>query len=280
MGVLERMEQQATILGKGRAIPRRRDWGCGIAHPITDYDADRDVQLIKGVEMRAREIADFEAYDQSILQGILNEAARQAPGWKQGLRDIEDAGVPMNLAGGFAGLEGVVANGPCQPLPTALGAVAFVSGDFSPYTATTYCPVPNRSAVTCDFYGAFTLALAGTPWTLLVTPGVGTALSAKNLGAGVATATLGTTGTAGLILKGELTVCATGSGAGGAWYFTGWMLGKLATSGNGTADVNQIIGFVRATGDSTAQNGLWMTCTGTATSVTITTQQLRFGSWN
>ena len=267
--LLEKMEKQATILGRGRPIVRPRRWCNGIARPITDYAAGRDSNLIAGTELGRNEIDD-----------VLALAGAQASFWRQMDRELRESGVPTASAGGFAGLEGVVANGPCQPLPSALTAVTFVNGDFSPYTATTYCPVPNRSPVTCSFYMTATLALAAAPGTLLITPGVGTASTAKNLGAGVATATLGTSGTADLIVWGELSVRATGSGSAGAWYFTGKMEGKLATSGNGTADVNQLIGYTAATGDSTAQNGLWMTCTGTATSVTITVQQLRFGSWN
>lgn len=238
-----------------RRVNRR--WGRGMItsyqRPKTEEDLERGLQLVAGIEV---------------------------PSWKMVQAGIDQQGVPQMVSGGYAGLEGVPASGASQALPDIISAVTFVNGDFSPYVATTYCPVPNRAPVTISFYAAFTIAGAATPGTLLVTPGVGTALTAKNLGAGVATATLATSGTEGLIIAGTLSLRHTGTSTNATAYFTGSMLGKLATTGNGTQDVNQVIGFTQGTFDSTALNGLWMTCTGTATSATITTQQLLFGSWN
>jgi hypothetical protein len=225
-----------------------------VPKPITNYDALRDIQLIAGREMLL---------------------------WKGMLCEIDARGEPVMLSGGVAGLEGAsLSTGPSQPLPDALGAVTLAAGDIAPYNGVVYCPVPARGPVTIQFEMGYTLALAATPGTLLVTAGLGTTLASKNLGASVATATLGTSGTAFGMIQGNLSIRGTGSGTNARAYWTGQFQGKLATSGSGTLDVNQIFGYTALTYDSTAANGLWMTMTGTAATVSITTQQLLFGSWN
>lgn len=238
-----------------RRINRR--WGRGMItsyqRPKTAEDVERGLQLIAGIEV---------------------------PNWKMIQAGIDRQAVPQMVSGGYAGLEGASASGAAQSLPDPIAAVTFVNGDFSPFVATTYCPTPNRAPVTISFYASFTIAGAAAPGTLLVTPGIGTALTAKNLGAGVATATLAAAGTLTLMIDGKLSLRHTGTGSGATAYFTGNMLGRLATAGNGTADVNQTIGFTQGTFDSTALNGLWMTMTGSATTAAITTQQILFGSWN
>jgi hypothetical protein len=243
---------------------KRADGRAGTC-PITVFDSAAETNLIAG-----REVTGLVEHLQ-----LISELQNDGISWKQRMRQIE-LSAPTNVFGGLAGLEG---NSPVHP--AALTAVTFVVGDFSPFNGVTFCPVPNRSTH-LDFWSSYSVALAATPGTLLVTPGVGTALSAKNLGPGVATATLGTSGTGVLLIDGLLTArtISIPGGSQASWYFSGNMLGKLATAGTGTSDVNQLIGFTATTGDSTAANGLWMTMTGTAATASISTQQIRFGSWS
>jgi hypothetical protein len=261
------------LLRSGLVLPHliERRWlkradGRAGARPITVFDNFSDVNLIARQEVKG---------PTEHLQ-LISELQNDGVSWKERMRQIEASGALTNLLGGVAGLEGN------NTVTGQLAVVTFISGDFAPFNGVTFCPVPNR-LTHMDFWSSYVVGLAAAPGTLLVTPGIGIALTAKNLGAGVATATLGTSGTGALILEGVLTTqrLSIPGGATGNFYFTGNMLGKLATTGNGTADVNQIIGFTGvSTVDSTAANGLWMTMTGTATTAFITTQQIRFGSWS
>jgi hypothetical protein len=212
------------------------------------------------------------------LADVMTLAGREVKRWGKMDKALRESGDPLALTGGFTGLS-------YKPLSDALTAVTFVAGDFSPYTATTYTPVfsatdPERAPMMYIQKFIFTVALAASPGTLLFTAGLGTASSSKNLGASVASATMGTSGTAMGMIEYDLAIRGTGSGTDARAYGAGLWTSKLTTSGAGTLTENQIYGYTALTFDSTLANGLWQTATGTATSCSMTTQGMVWASWN
>ena len=263
MGMRERIARAREARRRDEELGQRySDLGVLLGKPVTRFTP-------KG----ARLLTDYNPLDD-----VMVLAGREVRRWTKMDLALRESGCPIALTGGFAGLS-------YKPLSDALAAVTYVNGDFAPFTATTYTPVfsatdPERGPMVYDLNWAFTVALAASPGTTLITAGIGTALSAKNLGATAASATMGTSGTGFGSVEFGLGVRGTGSGSDGRAYGWGLWTSKLGSSGAGTLTENQIFGFTAWTGDTTAANGLWMTMTGTATVCSVTTQAIRWASWN
>ena len=207
---------------------------------------------------------------------------------------LSQSGVPMMAEGTYGAL---------MAYPPAVASPAVVPVTTTPgsplWTVATYSPILGNSVLAPS---AFRLAASGTiqtstsALTCAFLPAIGQGTAAASSGAPTAgyqtlgvsgLCTLASTLTCPYRLEGELTIRSVGTA--GTAYFAGTVfIGVLAMpAASGTATVSGFtapIGYTVATADFTGVTsgvpGMLVDAFAASTTVTITTQQVHFASWN